>query len=119
MSISQARRIEIKFGENKDELQKIIKEITPPKLLEEALEFLEAIQDGFNDLMEEYKDEVDDLEDKIRDLENDNDDFESELTVADIGLGSFEYSETELNIDFKAALEEFLEGYRNRVLFGK
>jgi len=99
------------FDENLTFLRKIIKENLWFGSKEEAFEFLEAIGNDKDNIVNELNEKINYLEEQLKYSPEEND-ILNDLVSFNYGRGEFQYLETDLNLHFKEKLEEFLENYK-------
>lgn len=104
---------EDKFMGNAEELEKIIKENIWFGPKDEALEFLEAMVDNYDDKATELDRTIESIEDdKNEELVEDGEDI-LKLIASDYGLGVLHYSNENINLDFQIQLEQFIQNFKN------
>ncbi len=93
-----------KLKENIAEVRKI------KALTEEDLEFVDAIADGVDDLMEEHESEIEKKDDEIEELKEDNDDEDEFQNTINAGIGTIDWNSDNLQlIDLMERLTEALK----------
>lgn len=88
---------------------------------EEALEFLEAIENEHTDEVDDLKTQLEDKDEEISDLKSDLEDAKEEadrsyFEVIDCGIGTIEYSTD--NLKLQSIMEDFKEKLEHKAKFG-